>query len=439
MADRPERLGTWIEGSRAGRWGIGLGVLLVAGAVLWFALGQRGDAGVATGEQSVVVSPRPFSNTLTLVGTITPGEQTQLTAPFDGVVTSVEFDYGARIEQGQTLIALDVTELTQARNEAETAYLKAAQMAGEIADWPNGAEVSRARRGRDAAAADLRNTERQVEDTRRLLDRGLVSRNEYQGLVQQRANQQRSMASAEDDLSAALRRGQGPNRRIAALDLETTRARLIDLDGRLARAVITAPESGVMVRPVATDTDTATGVQVGQTLARGQLIGSIARSGDLAVTFRLDEADANRVRPGQPVRVTGPGFEGLTLTGAITDVAGEATASGSGASSKAIFDATARLNPLTADNATAVRIGMSANVTITLYETVSALVVPPQAVQGGPVEGSVTVRDPRTKVSRKVAVRLGRVAPDGVEILSGLKAGDEVIWTVPTSGPVTPG
>jgi HlyD family secretion protein len=41
----------------------------------------------------------------------------------------------------------------------------------------------------------------------------------------------------------------------------------------------------------------------------------------------------------------------------------------------------------------------------------------------------VTVRDGRGGRARRVAVRIGQVAPTGVEILSGLKPGDVVVWS----------
>jgi multidrug efflux pump subunit AcrA (membrane-fusion protein) len=112
---------------------------------------------------------------------------------------------------------------------------------------------------------------------------------------------------------------------------------------------------------------------------------------------------------------------------------GESVGPGGGG---ATFAAVARLDGLSPDQARAIRIGMSANVEIALYQTSSAIVVPPQAVLGAGVSALVMLRDPRTGKERPQPVRIGATAPDGVEILAGLKAGDTVVWRpTPGAGP----
>jgi len=404
-------------------------------AALWW-MAPPGDAAPAgpSAEQSLVVSRQPFVASIGFTGTIVPGDDIGITAPFDGTVKAVGFLYGDRVAPGQMLVELETSELEQSRNEAESAYLKAAQTAAEMRDWANGPEVSRARRAAATAAFDLRETERKLQETKALLDRGLVARSEYDGIVQQQRTQQMSAAAADEDLRAAFRRGEGANRRVAALELENARARLARLDAASDAAVVRAPDSGIIVRPPSEKTELAeSGIHVGGRLSKGQLIGSIARAGGLAVAFRLDEADVNRIRIGQPVSVTGPGFGGVALNGKIFSIAGEAGTAVGGV--KASFAATVRLDPLTPEQAQQVRIGMSASIAVITYTNPHALVVPPQAVQGAAPAVTVTVRD-RSGRKRAAAVQIGQVAPDGVEILSGLKAGETVIWTVPVAEPV---
>ena len=212
-------------------------------AALWW-MAPQGDAAPAapSAEQSLVVSPRPFLASIGFTGTIVPGDDIGITAPFDGTVKAVGFLYGDRVAPGQMLVELETSELEQSRNEAESAYLKAAQTAAEMRDWANGPEVSRARRAAATAAFDLRETERKLQETKALLDRGLVARSEYDGIVQQQRTQQMSAAAADEDLRAAFRRGEGANRRVAALELENARARLARLDAASDAAVVRAPD-----------------------------------------------------------------------------------------------------------------------------------------------------------------------------------------------------
>jgi HlyD family secretion protein len=379
----------------------------------------------------VVVQPRPFTSTISVVGAIAPGDTVELTAPLDGVVKQVGFTYGAPVRQRQLLVEFDTTEARQRRNEAETVFLKASQAASDMATWTSGPDASRARRAQASASSELQDTQRKALETKALLDRGLVARGEYESLVQQQRNQEMAVAAAEQDLTTTLQRGRGSNRQVAMIELQNAHARLAELDAQLAGAVVRAPADGVIVRPQVDKGDADGKVHAGLAMRQGQLIGEIVRAGGLAVAFRLGEADADRVSPGQAVTVTGPGFGGDILHGHVVSVGGEALPGAATSGPMAAFAATARLDEISPAQAVAVRIGMTANVIIDVYRTGSALVVPPAAVQGTAPAASIMVRDARTGRVRPVTVRLGQVAPDGVEVMSGLKAGDLVVWSPP--------
>ena len=408
--------------------GVTVAAMMAGGFVLVHPDARKAEPG----RQSVVIQPRPFVATLNLAGTIVPGDHVVVTAPFDGVVTRMGFDYGAAVTSGQDLVELDTSDLRQRRNEAQVAYLKALQAAADLAAWDTSPEVSRARRAQAAAAFDLKDTQHRIAETQTLLDKGLVARGELDSLAQQQRSQDMALAAADQDLAATLKRGQGANRQMASLELETARARLAALDAQLAGAVVRAPVAGVIVNPPADKSSGPATLHPGLRLSAGQLIGAIARSGGLAVSFQLGETDAGRVRPGQDVTVTGPGFGGLTVHGHVASVGAEAAPAQVTSGPMASFAATARLDDLTPAQAQAIRIGMTANLTITVYSHPAALVAPPAAIQGAAPAATVLVKDPKSGEARATPVRLGQAAPDGIEVLSGLKPGDTVVWTPPT-------
>jgi HlyD family secretion protein len=163
-------------------------------------------------------------------------------------------------------------------------------------------------------------------------------------------------------------------------------------------------------------------------------LGVIASTTGLDVIFKLDEADLALVKAGQKAMVSGPGFGGSVLTGMVSSIGGEAeTATGGG---KATFEARIRLHPLSESAARDVRIGMTANIAIMTYENRDAIVVPPQAVQGAAPQAYVMVRAGSGAASERRPVAIGKVGPSAVEILSGLRAGETVVWTV--AAPQTP-
>lgn len=431
MANRTQRLTDALSRHRF--------VPAVALAVLMLGLGLaiaplfRGSAPPPpAAQQSLVVDRKPFNTTLNLTGVIVPGDGLDVTAPFSGVIKTVGFRYGERVAAGQMLVEIDVSQLQYDLNGAESAYLKAKQEAEEIEGWADGPEAARARRAVASAERDLHEAERSLAETGALLERGLVPRMEYDGTLQQKLSSEMALTAAREDLQTVLKRGQASNRRVAELDLQNARARLEKLRAEFAQAVVVAPESGVIVRPSAEGAEGAQdAVHVGRRVVKGMLIGSIARAGGLAVAFEVDESDVNRLAPGQPVLVTGTGFEPYQLRGKIESVAGQAEASTPRA--KATFSIKARLDQLTPEAAAAVRIGMSANVELTLYDNPSAIVLPPEAIGGGPADAFVMVRNEEDNRLRRVPVQIGHVSPHAVEIRAGLEPSDTVIWGLAVS------
>jgi HlyD family secretion protein len=406
-----------------------LAVALLLGAGLFWRQALIGRGQAQADQRIEIVEPQPFASTINLVGAITAADRVDVTAPFDGVVRSVGFEYGGAVNQGQVLLQLDTTDIEQRRGEAAAEFLRTSQAAADMAAWTTGQEMSQARRAASQAALDLSDTEHKVQETKALLDRGLVPRGEFDALVQQQRSQEIALTAARQDLETTLKRGQGSNRRIAGIELANARARLSELDVQMAGAVVRAPVAGVIVRPSGEKTDAAGQMHAGASMAHGQLIGVIAPAGGLAVAFELGEADANLVRPGQHVTVSGPGFGAFTLHGVVASVAREASPASAGGESSASFAALARLDPLRPAEADAVRVGMTATVAVDVYRSASALVVPPASIIGAAPDAAVLVRDPRTRRPRRVAVQIGHVAPDGVEVLSGLRAGDVVLWS----------
>ncbi len=90
-----------------------------------------GGAGAAGGmpPTRVVAVPavvRPVSESLSLVGTITPNEFVEIKAETDGIVESIHFNEGQRVNRGELLVQLDESKFATAVVEAE-ANLKLSQ------------------------------------------------------------------------------------------------------------------------------------------------------------------------------------------------------------------------------------------------------------------------------------------------------------------------
>lgn len=102
---------------------------LVLAAALWTAgckpkSGAGRPAGGGGGMppvQVVAVDARlqPVTETLSLVGTITPNEMVEIKSETDGIVQEINFKEGERVEQGRLLVKLDDTKLAAAVAQAD--------------------------------------------------------------------------------------------------------------------------------------------------------------------------------------------------------------------------------------------------------------------------------------------------------------------------------
>ncbi|ESQ92549.1 efflux RND transporter periplasmic adaptor subunit [Asticcacaulis benevestitus] len=406
----------------------GASALLLA-ALVWagWSLVRPIPSGSKEQMQELVVTKRPFTATLNVVGAVVAGDSLDLTAPFEGTVRFIGFDYGDMVVKGQRLFVIDTSLLEQSRRDAKTAQLKASQAARDMAAWKSGPEVSRARRAVAVAEMAVANTHRKIVETKDLLDQGLVPRNEYDALLQEKTAQDMSLVSAREDMTQALARGEGENRQVASLDLQSANAKLHLVNDQMGNAVIFAPISGVIGRPSAEKGEGgATGaLRVGQRISQGQSLGFVADAENLAVALQLNETDIQRVKVGQMVRIGGSGFGDATMTGRVASISGEGTPAQMGGG-VATFAVRVQLDTASKAQTQTARIGMTANAAIVIYETRAAIVLPPQALQNG---SNVLVKDLRTHKVSTQQVTTGEVSPEGVEILGGLKSGDTVLYS----------
>lgn len=407
---------------------LALGVFAVIVLFLLHARATTGARTIETHEQTVSIAP--FQTSLAIVGTIVPDRGEEVLAPFDGAIRSVAVGFGDHVGAGEEIVTLDTAEIDRQRSDAAQSLLRAQQTAREMAGWNHGIDVTRARRAVTSATLDLADTRRRIAETQLLLDKGLVARSEMDALQQQLSAQTLGLAAARDDYEATVKRGQGGARQIAMLDYQSARARLQSIDAQRAGSKIRSALDGVLVRPVTNRSDARDDLHAGERVAQGDLIGTVSRPGAFAATFQLDERDVDAVRVGQDVVITGPGFAGDTYTGRIIRVAGQASPS-TGDSAKSTFGAVARLS--TPSDAFRLRIGMSCNVAIITYQNPHAVVVPAEAIVEDPAGSVIMVRRPGQRIALRVPVQVGRSGAQGVEILSGLRAGDTITWVTPSA------
>lgn len=197
-----------------------------------------------------------------------------------------------------------------------------------------------------------------------------------------------------------------------------SRASLADAKTQLDSTTVVAPRDGVVTLKYLEE---GTIIPPGtSTFSQGTSLVQMADTTQMFVECAVDEADFAEVRTGQAVRITAEAFPGREFPGVVE-----------------------RVNPSaqTENNITAIKVrvrilpgaklnllpGMNASCEFITLSIPDTLVVPSQSVQrdGGKTTVRVKGSDPLKPVVREV--ELGETGNDGVQVLSGLKEGEEVV------------
>ena len=383
-------------------------------------------AAVAEDAGAITVAPERLVSTIAVFGRLAPRREVLVTSPAAGKVAEARFQYGEQVAAGQQLLKLDTTEIEREHREALAARINAAKNLAEIEDWANNPEMARVRRDLRKARLALDNQKNKLEQTAFLLEQGIVSAAEHDAAARQYESQRLDYELLERDRQTVIAKGDADAREVARLELENARIRVRRLEETLANAIVAAPIAGVLLQPTQTSLGQEERLLVkGQVVTQGEPLFTIGDVEGLSVQGQVDEVDVDKLRLAQPVVVRGDAFPDLQLRGAVTHVSRQAR-QGS-AREAAMFEFVAAIAGLATAERASLRLGMSATVEIVVADKPDALLVPISAVQ---IQGEATwlrVRDPRGGDIERRRVKTGATTLTKVEIVSGLRAGEEVL------------
>ncbi|QXI25580.1 efflux RND transporter periplasmic adaptor subunit [Pseudomonas vanderleydeniana] len=417
--DKPLRRKRWIQGAGL------LLTLVVAGAVVTTLRAPAADE-PADGRW-IAVQVSPLVHQIGLVGKIEPQRTIILTAPFDGNVRAIDVEQGQRVESGQTLLQMDPGLLEIQLRDALSAQLKARRAVQELQDWKNSPQVSRAQRTLRSAQMTVGNSERKLNESQKLFERGIIPRNELQDLQQQLQSQRIDLTAAEGDLQQALDQGKGEYRQIADMELTNATVKYEALKALLDGRNVVAPFAGIVVPapgssgPQNASSNNSAPVQTGSRVTQGQILFGLANIEQLKIVSKVSELDINQLHQGQSVEILGDGFDGERLSGSV-DIVSSLALPNDAPGGSAQFPVTLSIPKLTLEQLQRVRLGMSARLTIVTYRNDQAIVLPAAAIQHDAKGMVVDYREAAGQPVKRVPVKTGQATPDGVEVF-GLQPG----------------
>lgn len=405
------------------KWVVIAIVLVLLALVAWRMFGTTAAVEYATrpvrrGDLSVEVSA---------TGKLAPTNQVTVGSQLSGLVTRVVVDVNDRVVAGQPLALIDPEQIDDQIRAGE------AQLAA------NQASVNQAR----ATVAETQAQLARLQEVYRLSNGRVPSATELQT---GRANAQRAVAGLK----------------VAQANVSAAQATLAQNRTQRSRAIIRSPVTGVVL---------ARAVDPGQTVAASfstPTLFVIAEDlSQMKLEVAIDEADVGAVRISQDATFTVDAFPGRSFPAKITrvDLGSNLTVSSATASSTSTTTTTGQVVSYAADLSVSnpdlsLRPGMTATADIVTSAKQNVLLVPNAALrfkpasaagagEAGGIAGSLTFRPRRNRPERQVQVARGASQTvyvkgadgqpkpvqivtgdtDGMrtEVLSGLKAGQEVI------------
>jgi HlyD family secretion protein len=369
----------------------------------------------SVGVRTVPVQRQDFEVTVTATatGTIKSDEEVKVSAQRAGMVSTLYVVEGDTVEKGSPIAELDTGEASISLKLARATLqrTKAALDEALAAYEPLKAEVEA---NIQKADATLRDAKDNVERFGELLEKGYISKSELD-----KAKRDYEIARANMDVALAGR-GQLKAR---AEEITARKAAVREAGESLALAELNNEYS--FLKASISGIVTSVPVKVGETVMKGALVATMIAMESLYIESFVDEADVDKVRTGQEVRITMDAYPEETFQGVVYMISPVVTG---GRLEARTFEVRTRFN----DKDLLLKSGMSADVEIVVDSVKDALVVPAQAVMEREGKQFIYLNDDSRARLREVTTGLSSWT--STQVVSGLKEGDEVIVTTDVPG-----
>jgi RND family efflux transporter MFP subunit len=369
------------------------------------------------------VEARTVQRTVETSGSLLAWEEVTLNTAVSGTVRRLMVDLGDRVEAGQLVAELDRSEFALAVEQAEAA-LRAARSQVERGRAQVTAAEANLRQVRESlkvweanqnrARAALEEARANLERSRQLLQRGLIparefdaARTQYEATLAQWETARVEMAQYPDRLRVAEAQRESDRSALQATESEVAQrdAALGIVRKKLADATLRAPIGGAVARRH---------VNPGEFVRENTPVFTIVRSDPLKYNGTVPERAALELRPGQRIRLQVDPVPGRAFDGRVTRVSPAVEVSNRTVALEAeVQNAQGLLKP-----------GLFARGAVQTRQEAGVPFVPEAAVSY--FVGITKVFVVADGKARERVVRVGQKLDGAVEILEGVRPGEQV-------------
>jgi HlyD family secretion protein len=426
---------------------IGVGAVVVLAGIVGFTVVQSGKNVVTV--QTGKVQRQDLADVVSASGEIKPKTYVNIGANAFGKITHLYVKEGEHVKKGQMLAQLENVQ-SSADVNAEEASLQAAHtdaIASDAALKTSQADLQRAQ-------ADYERNKLDWDRAQNLFKDGLISKSDFDSRQNAWATADAGLTQAKARVAQAQAQTDSADKHVAQNQANLTRVTDV-----LQKTSYAAPFDGVVTNlPVREGESVVIGIQN----ALGSTLMTIADMSVITAEVKVDETDIVKVHLGQPVDVTIDAIPDKTFHGTVSEIGDNAIVRSSGVSTSQQATASEEAKDFKvvvnlSDAPPDLRPGLSTTAKITTATRSNVLALPIQALtlrtkdqiaqQNNP-KGSVHAATPaandaaskpkkgndvqgvfviRNKKAMFVPVTTGVTGITDVEVLDGLKEGDEVI------------
>jgi len=426
---------------------IGAGIVVLLAIIVGFTVHQSSKN--VTTVQTGKVQRQDLATVVSASGEIKPKNYVNVGANAMGKITHLYVREGDHVKKGQLLAQLENVQ-SSADVSATDASLQAAQTDALAAD----ANLKTAQADLLRAQADYERNKQDWERAQSLFKDGLIARSDFDSRRNAWATADAGLVQAQSRVAQAKAQKDSADRHITQ-----NRANLTRVTDVLQKTSYNAPYDGVVTNlPVREGETVVMGIQN----APGSTLMTIADMSVITAEVKVDETDIVNVHLGQPAEVTIDAIPKKIFHGTVSEIGDNAIVRSSGVSTSQQATASEEAKDFKVvvnlqDAPMDLRPGLSTTAKITTATRSNALALPIQALtmrskaqieqQNNP-PGSVHAAAPvpkevaskgkkeddvqgvfviRNKKAVFVPVSTGITGTTDIEVLDGLKDGDEVI------------
>lgn len=241
--------------------------------------------------------------------------EAQLGFQAPGRIESIRVKEGDAVKTGDTLATLDRSELLARRSQALAQLSQARALLAELQSGSRSEERVQAEAAARAANDRLVDAQRDLDRTRRLLDAGAVSQEQYDKARLQLDVLQSQKAQADQQLQL-VQTGPRPER----IDAQRAAVAQADgaiqqLDATLANAVVRAPFPGVV---------TVKDREAGETVPAGAPVVTIMNLADRWVRIYIPEDQLGAIHIGDTASISSDTYKSRQYGGRVSFIASQA-------------------------------------------------------------------------------------------------------------------